>query len=215
MDRGAGEPSGHSVQVDRGAGEPSGRSVQLDRGASEPSGHSVQLDRGASEPSGRSVQVDRGASEPSGCSVQLDRGASEPSGRSVQLDRGAGKPSGRSVLQRRGVCALVSSSMAESMTWPLPAPGTPWRRPPEGWSSCAPCRPSPSTGRKAPARSRWKLRWRSSGFLTRSSKGRRGPRRPRFYEVAPNMTEVVKRVDAEPRLTEFWSRSFPFDERWG
>ena len=41
-----------------------------------------------------------------------------------------------------------------------------------------------------------------------------GPWRMKFYEVAPNMTSVVKRVDAEPRLAEFWARRFPFDEGW-
>ena len=28
------------------------------------------------------------------------------------------------------------------------------------------------------------------------------------------MTPVVKRVDAEPRLAEFWAKRFPFDEGW-
>ena len=41
-----------------------------------------------------------------------------------------------------------------------------------------------------------------------------GPWRTRFYEVAPKMTEIVRRVDAEPRLKEFWERRFPFDEGW-
>ena len=41
-----------------------------------------------------------------------------------------------------------------------------------------------------------------------------GPWRMKFYEVAPKMTPVVKRVDAEPRLAEFWARRFPFDEDW-
>jgi len=31
-----------------------------------------------------------------------------------------------------------------------------------------------------------------------------GPRRVRFYEVAPRMAEVVRRVDADPRLTDLW-----------
>lgn len=39
-----------------------------------------------------------------------------------------------------------------------------------------------------------------------------GPWRPRFYEVAPKMTPVVRRVDAEPRLREFWARRFPLDD---
>jgi len=38
-----------------------------------------------------------------------------------------------------------------------------------------------------------------------------GPWRERFYQVAPKMTPVVRRVDAEPRLAEFWARRFPLD----
>jgi len=30
------------------------------------------------------------------------------------------------------------------------------------------------------------------------------PRRVRFYEVAPKMAQVVRRVDADPRLTDLW-----------
>ena|SRR5436190_13554430 len=30
------------------------------------------------------------------------------------------------------------------------------------------------------------------------------PRRPRFYEVAPRMGEVMRRVDEDPRLAAFW-----------
>jgi GST-like protein len=41
-----------------------------------------------------------------------------------------------------------------------------------------------------------------------------GPWRKRFYAAAPKMTPVVRRVDAEPRLTEFWARRFPFDDGW-
>jgi GST-like protein len=41
-----------------------------------------------------------------------------------------------------------------------------------------------------------------------------GPRRKRFYEVAPRMSQVVRRVDADPRLTDFWARRFPFVEGW-
>jgi GST-like protein len=41
-----------------------------------------------------------------------------------------------------------------------------------------------------------------------------GPRRRRFYEVAPRMTEAVRRVDAEPRLAELWARRFPFKDGW-
>lgn len=41
-----------------------------------------------------------------------------------------------------------------------------------------------------------------------------GPWRQRFYEVAPKLAPVVRRVDAEPRLAGFWARRFPFDEGW-
>ena len=40
------------------------------------------------------------------------------------------------------------------------------------------------------------------------------PRRRRFYAEAPGLAEVVRRVDAEPRLQDFWARRFPFDEGW-
>ena len=40
------------------------------------------------------------------------------------------------------------------------------------------------------------------------------PRRKRFYEVAPKLGEVVRRVDAEPRLAAFWAERMPFVERW-
>ncbi len=39
-----------------------------------------------------------------------------------------------------------------------------------------------------------------------------GPWRPRFYEVAPRMSEVVRRVDREPRLAAFWAERFPFED---
>ena len=38
-----------------------------------------------------------------------------------------------------------------------------------------------------------------------------GPRRKRFYEQAPKMAEVVRRVDTDPRLVDFWARRFPFE----
>ena len=41
-----------------------------------------------------------------------------------------------------------------------------------------------------------------------------GPRRQRFYEAAPRMSEVVRRVDADPRLAAFWAERFPFVEGW-
>ena len=40
------------------------------------------------------------------------------------------------------------------------------------------------------------------------------PNRRRFYPVAPKMTEVVKRVDAEPRLQALWAARFPFEGEW-
>jgi len=38
-----------------------------------------------------------------------------------------------------------------------------------------------------------------------------GPRRKRFYQEAPHMAEVVRRVDTDPRLVDFWARRFPFE----
>lgn len=40
------------------------------------------------------------------------------------------------------------------------------------------------------------------------------PRRARFYGVAPKLAPVVKRVDADPRLTEFWAARYPFVTGW-
>jgi GST-like protein len=40
------------------------------------------------------------------------------------------------------------------------------------------------------------------------------PGRRRFYDVAPRMGEVVRRVDVEPRLAELWARRFPFEAGW-
>lgn len=39
-----------------------------------------------------------------------------------------------------------------------------------------------------------------------------GPWRERFEQVAPRMTPVVRRVDAEPRLQDFWRARFPLDD---
>jgi len=39
-----------------------------------------------------------------------------------------------------------------------------------------------------------------------------GPWRHRFYQAAPGLSAVVRRVDQEPRLAEFWSRRFAFRE---
>jgi GST-like protein len=36
------------------------------------------------------------------------------------------------------------------------------------------------------------------------------PGRTRFYRSAPKMAEIVRRVDADPRLKEFWAKRFPF-----
>lgn len=41
-----------------------------------------------------------------------------------------------------------------------------------------------------------------------------GPWRKRFYAAAPNMAEVVRRVDGDPRLAGFWARRFPFAAGW-
>ncbi len=41
-----------------------------------------------------------------------------------------------------------------------------------------------------------------------------GPWRKRFYAAAPRMTPIVRRVDAEPRLAQFWAKRFPFDDDW-
>ncbi|MGE5565825.1 MAG: glutathione S-transferase family protein [Parcubacteria group bacterium] len=40
------------------------------------------------------------------------------------------------------------------------------------------------------------------------------PRRRRFYEIAPKLGEVVRRVDADPRLADLWAERFPFSEGW-
>ncbi|MDM0001600.1 glutathione S-transferase family protein [Variovorax sp. J22P240] len=40
------------------------------------------------------------------------------------------------------------------------------------------------------------------------------PRRLRFYREAPRMAEVVRRVDAEPRLVESWEARYPFTAGW-
>jgi len=41
-----------------------------------------------------------------------------------------------------------------------------------------------------------------------------GRRRKRFYKVAPKLAEVVRRVDAEPRLAGLWAERFPFTDGW-
>jgi GST-like protein len=41
-----------------------------------------------------------------------------------------------------------------------------------------------------------------------------GPRRRKFYAAAPKMADVVRRVDADPRLAALWAERFPFSEGW-
>ena len=41
-----------------------------------------------------------------------------------------------------------------------------------------------------------------------------GPRRKAFYAAAPKMAEVVRRIDADPRLTAYWAERFPFKAGW-
>ncbi|MES2906050.1 MAG: glutathione S-transferase family protein [Pseudomonadota bacterium] len=40
------------------------------------------------------------------------------------------------------------------------------------------------------------------------------PGRARFYKEAPKLADIVKRVDAEPRLQKFWPKRFPFEGNW-
>jgi GST-like protein len=40
------------------------------------------------------------------------------------------------------------------------------------------------------------------------------PRRARFYREAPRMAEIVRKVDADPRLIKLWNARFPFAEGW-
>jgi len=40
------------------------------------------------------------------------------------------------------------------------------------------------------------------------------PGRRRFYREAPRLAEVVRKVDADPRLVDFWSTRFPFEPGW-
>jgi GST-like protein len=41
-----------------------------------------------------------------------------------------------------------------------------------------------------------------------------GPWRTRFYKTAPKMAEIVRRVDADPRLQDFWAQRYPFEDGW-
>lgn len=40
------------------------------------------------------------------------------------------------------------------------------------------------------------------------------PRRQRFYAAAPRLAEVVRRLDADPRLADLWARRYPFEAGW-
>jgi GST-like protein len=40
------------------------------------------------------------------------------------------------------------------------------------------------------------------------------PGRRRFYAIAPRMGDIVRRVDADPRLGDLWARRFPFKAGW-
>lgn len=40
------------------------------------------------------------------------------------------------------------------------------------------------------------------------------PRRQRFYEAAPRMGDVVRRLDADPRLAALWAERYPFEPGW-
>lgn len=40
------------------------------------------------------------------------------------------------------------------------------------------------------------------------------PGRRTFYDLAPKLAEVVRRVDADPRLAALWADRFPFDPGW-
>ena len=40
------------------------------------------------------------------------------------------------------------------------------------------------------------------------------PRRQRFHAAAPRLGEVVRRVDADPRLATFWPQRYPFEPGW-
>lgn len=40
------------------------------------------------------------------------------------------------------------------------------------------------------------------------------PRRQRFYAAAPRLGEVVRRVDADPRLADLWAERYPFFAGW-
>ena len=71
-------------------------------------------------------------------------------------------------------------------------------------------------GRAAAGRPPWLLGDRISMLdLYVAVVSRWTPGRARFYREAPRMAEVVRRVDAEPRLAEFWAARYPFVPGWG
>lgn len=41
-----------------------------------------------------------------------------------------------------------------------------------------------------------------------------GPWRKRFYRTAPKLSEIVRRIDADPRFADFWAKRFPFEAGW-
>ena len=41
-----------------------------------------------------------------------------------------------------------------------------------------------------------------------------GPWRNRFYKTAPKLSEIVRRMDADPRFKDFWAKRFPFEDDW-
>jgi len=41
-----------------------------------------------------------------------------------------------------------------------------------------------------------------------------GPRRKGFYAAAPGLADVVRAVDAEPRLAALWAERMPFEGEW-
>ncbi len=41
-----------------------------------------------------------------------------------------------------------------------------------------------------------------------------GPWRNRFYKTAPKLSEIVRRIDSDPRLKDFWAKRFPFEDEW-
>ena len=40
------------------------------------------------------------------------------------------------------------------------------------------------------------------------------PRRQRFYAAAPNMADIIRKVDAHPALQALWTQRYPFEPGW-